>query len=70
MIVEGKNFRRVVASADDGSYAIELPEGKYKVKVMSEGFYISSRKTVRIKSNGTTKLDVTLKGIRNDASHP
>ena len=70
IIVEGKEFRRDVVSADDGSYAIELPEGKYKVRVMLDGFYPSRKKTVRISSNVTTKLDVTLRGIRNDESHP
>jgi hypothetical protein len=70
IIVEGKGFRREAVSADDGSYAIELPEGKYKVRVMLGGSYPSRKKTVRISSYVTTKLDVTLTGIRNDESHP
>jgi uncharacterized membrane protein len=70
IIVEAKGFRREVISSDDGSYEIALPEGKYKVRVELGGFYPSRKKTVRISSNATTKLDVTLKGIRNDAEHP
>ena len=70
IIIEAKGFRREVISTDDGSYEIALPEGKYKMRVELGGFYPSRKKTVRISSNATTKLDVTLKGIRNDASHP
>jgi hypothetical protein len=70
IIVEGKGLRREVVSADDGSYAIELPEGKYKVRIMLDGFHPSRKKSVRISSNVTTKLDITLKGIRSDESRP
>jgi hypothetical protein len=70
IIIEAKGFRREVTSADDGSYAIALPEGKYKVRVELGGFYPSRKKTIRISSNATTNLDVTLKGIRVDAEHP
>jgi hypothetical protein len=70
IIIETKGFRREVITADDGSYEIALPEGKYKVRVELGGFYPSRKKTVRISSNATTRLDVTLKGIRNDESHP
>jgi hypothetical protein len=70
IIVEAKGFRREVISNDDGGYEVSLPEGKYKVRVELDGFYPSGKKTVRISSNATTKLDVTLKGIRNDPEHP
>ena len=70
IIIEAKGFRREVISSDDGSYEIVLPEGKYKVRVELGGFYPSPKKTVRINSNATTKLDVTLKGIIIDAEHP
>ena len=70
IIIEAKGFRREIVSTDDGSYEIVLPEGKYKVRVELGGFYPSRKKTVRISSNATTKLDVTLKGIRNDPEHP
>jgi hypothetical protein len=70
IIIESKGFRREVTSADDGSYALVLPEGKYKVRVELGGFYPSRKKTIRISSNTTTNLDVTLKGIRVDAEHP
>ena len=70
IIIEAKGFRREVISTDDGSYEIALPEGKYKVIVEHDGFYPSRKKTVRISSNTTTKLDVTLKGVRNDELHP
>ena len=70
IIVESKGFRREVISADDGSYEIDLPEGKYKIRVERDGFYTSRKKTIRISSNAPIKLDVTLKGIRSDESHP
>lgn len=70
IIVEAKGFRREATSADDGSYELVLPEGKYKVRVELGGFYPSNKKTVRISSNTMTKLDFTLKGIRNDPEHP
>jgi hypothetical protein len=70
IIIEAKGFRRMIKSADDGSYEIALPEGKYKVRVQLDGFYPSRKKSVRIRPNVTTKLDVTLEGIRNDPEHP
>ena len=70
IIIEAKGFRRVIMSADDGSYEIALPEGKYKVRVQLEGCYPYRKKGVRISSNITTKLNITLEGIRNDPEHP
>ena len=70
VIIEAKRFRREVVSSDAGTYSINLPEGKYKVRVERDGFYPSRKKTVPITLNATTKLDVILKGIRNDESHP
>lgn len=70
VIIEAKKFRKEVVSADDGSYSVDLPEGKYKVRVECGGFYRSRKKTVSISLNATTKLDVVLRGIRNDPLHP
>ena len=70
IIIEGKGFRREAVSDDDGRYAIDLHVGKYKLRVELGGFYPSRKKAVRISLNADTKLDVTLKGIRNDESHP
>ena len=70
ILVEGTNLRRAIKSAEDGSYAIQLPYGKYRVTVTCDGFYPSPKKTVKIRPNASVTLDVTLKGIRNDASHP
>src|SRR2546423_6433697 len=61
ILVEGKEFRRMVTSGDDGSYKIELPEGKYKISVTRGGFYTSRKKTVRIRSDAALTLVVTLK---------
>ena len=69
ILVEAKGFRRTLTSGDDGSYTIELPDGKYRVSVTRDGFY-PLRKTVRIRSSATVTTNITLKGIRNDASHP
>ncbi len=70
IIVEGKGFRREATSGGDGGYSLDLPEGKYKVKVLLGGFYPFQKKGVRITRGAETKLNVTLKGIRNDESHP
>lgn len=70
ILIEGPNLRRAIKTADDGSYAIQLPYGKYRVTVTRDGFYPSGKKTVNIRPNAPVTLDVTLKGIRNDASHP
>jgi hypothetical protein len=70
IIVEGKGFRREATSGDDGGYSLDLPEGRYKVRVMLGGFYPSRKKSVRIMRGAETKFNVTLKGIRNDESHP
>jgi hypothetical protein len=70
ILVEGKGLRRTLTSGDDGSYTIELPDGKYRVSVARNGFYPSSKKTVRIRSNAAVTTNITLRGIRNDASHP
>jgi hypothetical protein len=70
VIVEAKGFRRETVSADDGSYQIELPEGKYKISVIRGDFYPYSKECVRVMPNATTKLDVTLKGRRVDEEHP
>ena len=70
VIVEAKGFRRETVSADDGSYQIELPEGKYKVSVIRDDFYPFSKECVRIMPSVTTQLDVTLKGRRVDGDHP
>ena len=70
VIVEAKGFRRETVSADDGSYQIELPEGKYKISVIRGDFYPYIKECVRVMPNATTKLDVTLKGRRVDEEHP
>jgi hypothetical protein len=70
ILVEGNGLRRTVTSADDGSYSIQLPDGKYRVIATKGGFYPSRKKTVRIRANAKLTLDVTLKGIRHDSSHP
>lgn len=38
VIVEAKAFRRETVSADDVSYQIELPEGKYKITIIPRRF--------------------------------
>ena len=64
IIIERKDFRReVISSLDDGSYEVALPEGKYKVSVMAVGFHLFRRECVIIKSNATTKFNITLKEI-------
>ena len=70
VIIEAKKFRREVVSDDDGRYSVDLPEGKYEVRVERDGFYPSRKKTISISLNVTTNLDVVLKGISNDESHP
>jgi len=70
ILVEGKGFHRMVMSTDDGSYTIELPDGKYHVRATRGGFYPSRKKTVRIRSGAPVTANITLRGIRNDASHP
>jgi uncharacterized membrane protein len=70
VLVESKGFRREVVSANDGSYEVELPAGKYKVTVARDDFFPSCKEGVKIQPNITTKLDVTLKGRRVDEEHP
>jgi hypothetical protein len=63
VIVQRKGLRREVMSADDGSYEISLPKGKYTVSVTRDGFSPLRKQYVRIRSKATTKLNITLKGI-------
>ena len=70
VIVEAKGFRRETVSGDDGSYEIDLPEGKYKISVIRGDFYPYSKECIRVMPNAITKLDVTLKGRRVDEEHP
>jgi hypothetical protein len=63
IIVHARGFRRELVSAGDGSYQVALPKGKYTVTVTCDGFSPVSKEYVRIKWNGTTKLDITLVGI-------
>ena len=71
IIIEAKGFRREVTSAVDGSYEIELPEGKYKIRVEHDWFYPFKKKNIRVNSNATTRLDITLKvRKRHDERHP
>jgi uncharacterized membrane protein len=60
IIVERKGLQREVISDDDGSYVIELPEGKYNVRVECDGFYPFKKKNVRVRSEVTTKMDISL----------
>ncbi len=69
IIVASRTFKRELKSGDDGSYEVDLPSGKYTVRVERDGFY-PSRRTTRITPNGTTHLNITIRGMRNDASHP
>ncbi len=69
--VEGKRFKREIITTEDGSFEIELPEGKYKIKVEHDWFYPLKKKNIRVSSGVTTKLDTILKvGKRVDESHP
>ena len=63
IIVHARGFRRELVSADDGSYQVALPRGKYTVTVTSDGFSPVSKEYVRVKWSSTTKLDITLAGI-------
>src|SRR5215471_19245200 len=58
--ITSKGVKREILSAGDGSYEINLPTGKYKVSVARQGFYSSKEGLSVIRSNVTTKLDVTL----------
>ena len=69
IVIEGKGFRRVLTSNNDGSYSVQIPQGKYKVVVQRSGFYVRTI-TVKLKTNESKRLDVRLKGIRVDGSHP
>ena len=60
IIIERKGIRREILTAGDGSYQINLPKGKYKVRVESQGFYSSKEGLSVLRSNLTTKLDITL----------
>ena len=71
IIIEGKGFNREIIADLEGSYQINIPEGKYKIKVEHDWFYPFKKKNVRVNSNDTTKLDITLKvRKRVDESHP
>ena len=67
--VERKGFRREILSANDGSYAIDLPKGKYKVSVRALGFYPSRERVVELRSKVTTKVDITL-SLPQEPPHP
>ena len=70
IIIVSKGFRLEAVSAEDGSYEIALPEGKYNITVLRDDFYPFRKAGVQIQPNVTTKLDVTLKGRRVDEEHP
>jgi uncharacterized membrane protein len=71
IIVEAKGFKREVTTGIDGSYEFELPEGKYKIRVEHDWFYPFKKKNIRVGSNATTKLDITLNvRKRHDERHP
>ena len=58
--VKGRQVKRVLYSADDKSYSIELPSGIYIVRIAHVGFY-PVRRRVRVQSNGVTRLEVALR---------
>ena len=70
ILLETNGFKQEITTADDGSYSIDLPEGKYKIRVERDGFYTFRMNGIRIVSGGLVKLDVVIKGIRNDIDHP
>jgi hypothetical protein len=63
IIVQRKGLRRDAVSAADGTYEISLLKGKYTISVTRDGFSPLRKECVRIKSNATTKLNLTLKEI-------
>ena len=70
ILLEAKGFKREITSADDGTYSIDLPEGKCKIRVERDGFYPFQKNGLRIVSGGLVRFDVVIKGIRNDVDHP
>jgi hypothetical protein len=71
IIVEGKKFRRVIKSNDEGQFQIWLPKGRYEIRVPEEnGWYGSERKQIYIIPRKTVKHNFVLKGIRQDVDHP
>lgn len=70
IVLEAKEFKREIVSADDGSYSVDVPEGKYRIRVERDGFYPFRKNDVRIVSGGLLRLDIVIKGIRNDETHP
>jgi hypothetical protein len=47
IILEAKEFKREIVSADDGSYATDVPEGEYRTRVERDGFH-PFRKNVKV----------------------
>jgi hypothetical protein len=71
IIIEGKKFRRVIKSNDEGQFEIWLRKGRYEIRVPEEnGWYGSERKQLYINSNKTFTHNFVLKGIRQDVDHP
>ncbi len=71
IIIEAKGIRREVTTGIDGSYEFELPEGKYNIRVEHDWFYPFKKKKIRVNSNATTRLDISLKvRKRHDERHP
>ena len=69
IIIERKGVRREIVSATDGSYEINLPKGKYKVRVKAQGFYPSKERLCVLRSDVTTKLEITL-SFGEEIPHP
>jgi len=57
IVIKGRRLRRELRSGGDGTYSVDLPPGKYSVRVEHPGF-VPIRKRVRITRDAVTRLDV------------
>ncbi len=60
LTVKGRRVRRELYSTDDGSYSVELPPGRYIVRIAHVGFY-PVRRRVRVQYNVMTTFEVALR---------
>lgn len=58
--VEGEGLKRAVATAEDGTYKIELPVGTYRIKTARTGFCPDRRAPFRALSSTSIILNFTL----------
>ena len=68
--IEGEDFQKSIPSDHEGHYEIRLPKGRYTIKVTEGGWHKYESRPILIHEGKVVKLNIALKGVRQDLSHP